>query len=132
MSISPWTLYWLLRLDGIKEATVGFIGIAGTITALCLMAWFICSANEQEEMKKISGKAKRNFYFSAPVLLLLIIIQSLIPTTKQMAAIVVVPAIVNSDAGQRAQQIPEKLLQILEIKLEELIDGETKPQEESK
>ena len=115
MTITPWTLYWITRLDGISGFFFGFV-IASmflTVVSICL---YVDAAK---------GEKKINlFKFSIPLLIISILGLLLIPTTKEMISVLVVPKIV---ANERIQGIPDKFLTLADEWMEEM-----RPKKESK
>lgn len=98
--ITPWNLYWLTRLDGLKNFTLGataFIVLLFILSAVTIVAY--CSCTDKWPRKSIvwivffvilafvsgiTGKA----------------VETLVPTTKEMATIIVLPKIANSETVQ--------------------------------
>lgn len=98
--ITPWNLYWITRLDGIKDFIHGLTGI----TALLLFTGAVaigayCGCRE---------KWPRTSIIEIVCLVLLAFasgvtgnaVETLVPTTKEMATIVVLPRIANSETVQ--------------------------------
>ena len=99
MTISPWTLYWVLALDNIKD----FCTIIMIVTTIALvLTSTILVTNSLAPL--IDGKPLRAYKCSLYITLVLfvgsLIANALLPSTKQMAAIIVVPAVVNSKIVQ--------------------------------
>lgn len=98
--ITPWNLYWITRLDGIKDFTRGLTGFTVfllIISALSIVGY--CGCKEKWTRKSVAGIV---------CLLLLAFaagvtgkaVETLVPTTKEMATIVVLPRIANSETVQ--------------------------------
>ena len=121
--ITPSTIYWLTRLDGIRYtlnyayeflAFVSIIAIAASVVLLLLSRFTgndLCdmfSGKSDEELNKIHGDLRR-WSLSAvkrgtmglALAFLMMLSHALIPTTKEMAAIIVVPRIANSETVQQ-------------------------------
>lgn len=111
--MTAWEIYWLLKLDDIHHAAVGIL-FFGLVALVPLGVYMSCSASEKTEVPL----ALRNAFVVGLVFwLLLLPVKIFLPTTAQMAAIMVVPPIVSNE---RVQQIPEKVLELVEKKLDEL------------
>lgn len=112
MTISPWTLYWVLTLDNIKD----FCTIIMIVTTIALvLTSTILVTNSFAPL--IEGKPLRAYKCSLYITLVLfvgsLIGNAFIPSTKQMAAIIVVPAIVNSKIVQ--EDIPNEAKELYKL-----------------
>ena len=87
MNISPWTVYWITRLDII----LGISAFLMCVLAVIFVVWLI------EAGERIVPAMK---FLLIPFILLLIILTCL-PSTKDMAAIIIIPKIVNSEKVER-------------------------------
>lgn len=99
MNITPWTLYWILKLDDIREAMTGpALLLCGLCLAGNIMCVFISSIHSTTEGERRGAKTVGRLFLPGTVLFILTaIIYPLVPSTKQMAAIITVPAIANSE-----------------------------------
>lgn len=103
MTITPATMYWFTRLDGIT----GMCSVTTVIGALALLFLTIAyygTGNDTEDIyphKTLGGVLK----WLIPVWLVGVIGTLFIPTTKEMAMIYVVPQITESQVVK--QDIPE-------------------------
>ena len=103
MTITPATMYWLTRLDGIA-GTCAVITFLGAFCLLFLTIAYYATSNISEdfyEHKVIKGILK----WLIPVWLFGLIGLLFIPNSKQMAMIYVVPQITESQVVK--QDIPE-------------------------
>jgi hypothetical protein len=120
MNISPWMLYWVTRLDEIKNVCFGF----GFISLLLFCVFIIMNlAYFFEENDFLWNKhfAVFSLTLSGFMLCLILGITALfIPTTKEAIAIIVIPKIVNNE---RVQQLPPKMLDLVDEWIEELRPG---------
>lgn len=87
MNISPWTIYWITRLDVI-------LGISGILIFALLVTFGIWMC---ETGQRIVPAMK---YLLIPFIPLSIII-TCVPSTKDMAAIIIIPKIVNNEKVER-------------------------------
>ncbi len=123
--MTGWQMYWLCRLDGIKEVVGVFVFVLSLAATVLLIFYYITKycgdIDGDEEAKNINKLLKRPLKIVPVILAFLMLICLFVPNTKQMAAIIVVPKIVNNE---KAQQIPENLLELCnewtKQKLEEL------------
>lgn len=103
MTITPATMYWFTRLDGITN-TCAIVTILGAFALLFLSIAYYATGNNTEDMydhKTVSGILK----WFIPVWLFCLIGALFIPNSKQMAMIYVVPQITESQVVK--QDIPE-------------------------
>ena len=93
--ITPSLIYWITRLDAIREAAgfVCFLGVLATGVGLC--AIFVCTAEDiPDPFRTIWRNVAR---FAAALFLVAGLVRVLTPTKQEMAAIIVVPRIANSE-----------------------------------
>lgn len=91
-TISPWTIYWVLQLDNIGNASemVAFLGLF----ALPFLWGFVLS-----ELKSLAA-----FVFAVGVTVVWLAVATaaiFLPSTKTAAAMFVIPAIANNETIQR-------------------------------
>lgn len=100
--ITPWTIYWMTRLDEIKGTAMAAFIISIIGAMICYICYGLKSFVEDEEAPALLIYAKR--------LLIVSVLSSIpnmfIPSTKEMAAILVIPAIANN---QQVQDIGKEL-----------------------
>ena len=103
MTITPATMYWFTRLDGITGAC-SIIAVVGAFILLFLSVGYWATGGNTDEMyehKTVGGILK----WFVPVWLFGLIGVLFIPNSKQMAMIYVVPQITESQVVK--QDIPE-------------------------
>ena len=112
MTISPWTLYWVLVLDNIRELCAIIVLPTTSVLVFTSTALFINNV-----APLIKAKTLRVYKCSLRISLILfvgaLIGNTFIPSTKQMTAIIVVPAIVNSKIVQ--EDIPRGAKELYEL-----------------
>ncbi|MBS1371480.1 MAG: hypothetical protein HPZ91_16165 [Lentisphaeria bacterium] len=115
MTISPFELYMILKLDDISNL-LSVLGIPlivfSILSAIAFIIWSIASIAEgdEENIQALGRLIKKIFFMTFGALLVIGLLQAAIPTTRQMAAILVVPAIVNSEFMQK--DLPADLREI--------------------
>lgn len=87
MNISPWTIYWITRLDIILVISTFLMGTL----LITFIVWFF------EAGQRIVPAMK---FLLIPFIPLTIILTCL-PSTKEMTAIIIIPKIVNSEKVER-------------------------------
>lgn len=118
MNITPWTIYWITRLDGL-----GFI--CGAILTACVFAstlgYIVVDAYSRfgDELKNM----KKVWRVSVPVGALVLLISTFIPTTKEAVAMIVVPKILENE---KVQKLPDNFLNLANEWMEELRPGKKK------
>nr|DAU43697.1 MAG TPA: hypothetical protein [Caudoviricetes sp.] len=115
MTISPFELYVILRLDGISNllAASGIVLlIFCIILSLAFTMWLVASISyrDNDDIQTLGRVIKKIFSIFLGALFVVVLLQAAIPTTRQMAAILVVPAIVNSEFMQK--DLPADLREI--------------------
>ena len=116
--MTAWEIYWLLKLDDI-HAMLGILIVAGGLTSIAMGVWWLfvhdeCMGESDKRAKRASTSVLK---IAIPALIVSFLVGTFLPTTKQMAAVLVVPTVVNNE---RVQQLPEKVLELVEKKLDEL------------
>ena len=123
--ITPWTVYWIMRLDSVK-CGLEVVSAISTVAAIAFFVVFMVLIFDDdllfEEHHKVT--ARKGLMHSLFVLIASVTLYALFPSTKEMCAIVTIPVVANSDIV--TTQIPDatrKLLylanQYLESQLEE-------------
>jgi len=108
MDITPWTVYWITRLDAIFNVAV-LAAIVGLVTAAFLLV--LATTTENERVYESFGEtkegklrlAKKLRRYALPALaagFLGAVAATLTPTTKEACAILAIPAIANSEDVQ--------------------------------
>lgn len=136
MTISPFELYVIMRLDGISNllAASGIVLlIFCIILSLAFTMWLVASISyrDNDDIQTLGRVIKKIFSIFLGALFVVVLLQAAIPTTRQMAAILVVPAIVNSEFMQK--DLPADLREIYTLAKEgmfkALADGEGRENE---
>lgn len=115
MTISPFELYMILKLDDIRDL---FTILAIPLWPFCILSaigfiiWLIVSIPERDndDVQTLGRVIKKTVLVSFGALFVIVLLQAVIPTTRQMAVILVVPAIVNSEFMQK--DLPADLREI--------------------
>lgn len=105
MTITPATMYWLTRLNGITTlfAVITFVGVFALL--FLIVGYYATKAgvstNDENDHKSISSVLK----WFVPIWVVALLGLLFVPNTKQMAMIYVVPALTESQVIK--QDIPE-------------------------
>lgn len=118
--ITPWQMYWLLKLDDIKTIlivlSVILVGLFGGLIFALLVEGHLCKL-EKKEFFILSSGCVLGFLF--------LFCGIMVPSTKQMATILVLPAIINNEKvqemGGKTLDIGNDLLDLTKQYLEENI-----------
>ena len=136
--MSPWTLFLLIKLDGVREflyffSVPSFIGIIGFG-----LFWVVCkivpstykqpddwgNIPSKERIQDCNAKCKQyrksaitGLKYCIPIFLIFNVIYTCLPSTKEMAVIYVLPKIINN---KQVQEIPKKFLKLADDWIEEL------------
>lgn len=118
MTLSPWMLYWIMRLDDFCT----FLTMTFVLSALVTIVLFFRAIGFPDEPEWFPDKSRVFFKFLA-LTMGLMLFGSFLPSSKEMAAILVVPKIVNN---QKVQAIPSKILDLANAWLDALKPKEAK------
>lgn len=103
--LSPWTIYWIMRLDTIIDVaqTIGII--AGVIGSFTLFAYVTVPDGDDvgAAIKRTCGKMSA---VCLPLVAITTLLYTFTPKTSDMAVIYVVPKVVNSQLVQ--ETIPKE------------------------
>ena len=122
--LSPWTVYWISRLTIIREAAVAMAVISFFVAGIMLCFYFVARGDEAIWGKEILKKLRRCLWVALAASVASAVIAIFTPTTKEAIAIYVLPKVVNSEAGQEAQELPLKLIRLIDKKADELLEQE--------
>jgi hypothetical protein len=127
--MSPWELYWLLKLDDVGSlfqmfaVIIGFgclIGLGGFIGCL-LEKSSTDSYNDPDKYDTPIKILKKILWICLPIEFILIIGATFLPTTKQMATIIVVPKVINSVQNNKAlMELPNEVATLASSWIKEL------------
>jgi hypothetical protein len=112
MTITPFQMYWLTRLDGFI-GLITFLLVIGVIGLLSGLLWLGDFPNGDT----IHRQSWRLIKPSIIVILFGVVGLVFVPDTKSMVAILIIPKLVNN---QKVQEIPNKLLTLAEECMDEL------------
>lgn len=109
MTITPSTLYWITRLDGINSALLTSMVVSIAVFLFCIWvligSWAESESPLSEQDEKDIKVVKKYTKISGILVLFFIILTVLTPTSKEMAMIYVVPHLSESQVIK--QDIPE-------------------------
>lgn len=128
MTISPWTLYWILTLDNIKSFCT-IITLVTTVALILISALLIANSRDPCIEDGPLRAYKYSLYISLILFAGALIGNAFIPSTKQMAAIIVVPAVVNSKIVQ--EDMPREAKELYEL-TKDVVEEFLKKRKESK
>ena len=117
MEITESTIYWITRLDDLKQVSaLMFLFAIITTLVLGFITGCVHSDYEGDERKRYK-KLLARLYFIPIVLFIFASTHPFIPTTKEMCAIKVLPLVMNDDT---VQEIPSDIAELAHKWLEEL------------
>ena len=144
--ITTTKMYWLTRLDPVREVTGGFVPIfllfVAILIAIALLMYCLgtftgngsCETfhgKSDEELENIHARLRRTSARCAVAAFLLLsasvaagVLTAFLPTTREMAAIIMVPAVANNE---KVQTVGNKLYDLAAEWLDEL-----RPKKEAK
>ena len=115
--ITESTIYWITRLDEVKELffEIGIVLTVFTVATLLVGGLIILDGTTTEA--KWGKKVLRKIPVIVLSALLFFIVSVLTPTTKEMCAIKIVPLIANDE---QVQELPSKFVDLANEWFEEL------------
>ena len=116
MEITAFELYWILKLDTIRDSIIPFITISAIVLIVGFVGWLVSSAPDND-CQELTPMFKKFFKISLPSLIFTVIAIMLIPSTKQACVLLVVPPIINNE---QVQKMPQQILDLGTEWLEEL------------
>ena len=105
-------LYWILKLDDIRNLLVGCTVVLGIISVVLVV---MTIAQATDECMFDASDWRRSKFARLSVYAALIVVATaltLLPSTKQMAAIKGIPAIVNSEAAKEISSDAKELYKL--------------------
>lgn len=114
-------IYWLITLPKLANGIGIFLTVFGVGVAFLIFAFFAVSNDGYHEPIKWES-LKKYFNWSIFSAILGALMLTFIPSAKELVAIYAIPKVVNNE---QVQAIPEKLLELANLKLDDLIQ-ETK------
>lgn len=129
--ITPTTMYWLTRLDGIHNFSILLTIILLLGTAICFPLGNIladtkkdCVTTEEDAVKyrKIGERLLSCTKWCVAAWIVFVSSWLFLPTTKEMAAILIVPKVANSE---KVQEIGGSLFDLAVEWMEELCQAKT-------
>lgn len=98
------TLYWITRLDGLKDMLVG-AAVMTMFGILALLFWVFTRAID-EDKNLTTPVLRQAFFVLVPMCFLLSVVFILTPTTKEAAFIWLAPKIYNNETvGKEAGEV---------------------------
>lgn len=127
--MTPWEMYWLLKLDDINAGLWMVLVVLAVFSAIQAVIWGIAAGDGYSERDKaIAVAARLRALRSAIATFLLLWPTLLLPDTKQMAAIIVVPKLANAiNENEKLKAIPNQLVDLASQWITELAPKEKKP-----
>lgn len=118
-------IYVLSIVDKLKIFSIGVIGIGFVVSIFLFGFGFFGSDCEIE--KKVRKNLRKWFKRCMVIISICIALVIFVPDSKVIVAMYLVPKIVHSKVVKKAVDLPEKFVDILNIKLKEYIDNYKKP-----
>lgn len=100
--ISPWTIYWITRLDVVGEVLQMCMTMSVLVAITTTGLWILnnCTNHFDSGNPEVGKRWRRGSLASIAASVLFIAATIALPTTKQMAAIYIIPAIANNEQIQ--------------------------------
>lgn len=118
--MSFWTLYWLSRLDGIKEFSIALAVVSGTCFVVMMFMWFFTKGPYMGQMeKKIHEGIPKTFYFIIPIFILSLLVSILTPTYKQALAFMGIDYVTHNE---RVIENTDKALDVFESYIDQKLN----------
>jgi len=131
--MSMFMLYLLVKLDYIQGLFIGLSVMSGIAIFCLIMVYAVTEGDASQKLYDTCRKYRNRLFI--PLFIIFLFMAILIPTTKETAFIYLASRITQSDQaknmGQNLINIPDKALEIVNIKMNEYINDikeETKEQ----
>jgi len=109
MDISAWDVYWIMRLDGIKEGLTALFPIGLFLLFISGFLTVACWVNDDKNELPIK-KAVKCYIAIASIWAFFMLSNLFIPTTREAATIFVLPRVANSKMVM--EEIPKEAREI--------------------
>lgn len=90
--ITESTIYWILKLDNLRDVCLIVGTLSGFTTVISFIVWQ-CAVSADDNIKVPRSTCLRAF----AVFMLCVVVGTLLPSTKQMAMIKIIPRLVNNE-----------------------------------
>ena len=137
MDITSWNIYWITRLDGVRD----FFAVIMFLLGAALLAGWVCGiiftndfdnkrhkdyivTNEDSYQDRCANdyrlglKLLKSSVVGTIIFVLMFLSFSLIPTTKEMVAVCVIPSIANNEI---VKEVPENTASFINEQLKKWI-----------
>ncbi len=116
MEITPWTVYWITRLDGICVVCLIWIIVGLLVAGGCAMVGFM---EDEDVPKKWARKIALSVIFP-------LIVGLFTPSSKEMAAIYLIPKIANSNSAKNVLEATDNATVLLKNKMAQWVTDQLK------
>jgi len=117
--MSPWLIYFILKLDCIT-ALSGIILTISLMAGVLIFLYFSLRCHDEDSAEEQENLIKHRNSIIKKILIIIIIsfiFFTFIPTTKETALIYIIPKIQNSQAGKSLVEIPPLIEKYIESEL---------------
>lgn len=109
MNITPWELYWIIKLDDIRTAFLAISLISLVIALLLGGTWFV-EATGMYPNKEVVKTLRRTINALTISTILSAFVAIFTPTSAQMAAIKLAPVLMNTEIAQK--ELPAETMEL--------------------
>lgn len=127
MTITSWDIYWITRLDAIKDTMIGIIIILCLLLAFLIIALFgEAFTQDTADESQFCFRSVKYCALSFLVPVFLIVVYPFVPTTKEACMMYAVPKLADSECVKALQGDAKELytLGIERLKAELAVKGE--------
>lgn len=114
-------IYWFVTLPKLSQGVGGFLLFCGILAIMAILIVWGSNQGESYGAKMKWETVKKQFSISVLTTIIGGLLLTFIPTTKELVAIYTIPKVVNNE---QVQAIPEKLLELANLKLDDLLQEE--------
>lgn len=126
MNVTPWTIYWITRLDAISMIGAVLL-VVGMISGALTTAFYLVAMFNQDDGAISLRPAVRTLWAVAAAGA---VIGMFVPDSKEAAAIVLVPKMANSETVQNMNEGLKLLTEKWLVDLKEGLEDDTEEKKE--
>lgn len=118
MEVTPWLIYWVTRADCIHKVMISLAVICGVV-GIALLVMYLLIDEWEDRDHEMRNRGIKYIKILLVVAVLATLVGISMPTTKELTAMLVIPEVVNSKVIQKLPDRADRLLDLLESRLNE-------------
>jgi len=127
--MTPMQLYLILRLDTIHDVLSAIVWVSTFVIIISSIIFTVGWFND-EISESITKKIIKGYVVIITLYTINLLLYMAVPTTKQAIIMYSVPAVMETTAFNEAAKTPEKVMELLNLKLDEKLNELKKGEKE--